>query len=85
MTSVKNLKNKSGQLICKPAINYTEETHPHEQSCQPVTFKKSIIELKKTYFEVKKSIFARGARITSAKFFRPGSRARLRALEAHGF
>ena len=37
------------------------------QSCQPVTFKKSIIELKKPYFEVKKSIFARGARITSAK------------------
>ena len=30
--------------------------HTHEQSCQPVTFKKSIIELKKTYFEVKKSI-----------------------------
>ena len=64
------------------------------QSCQPVTFKKSIIELKKTYFEVKKSIFARGARIMSAKrasraqsakFFRPGSRAHLRALEAHGF
>ena len=55
-----------------------------EQSCQPVTFKKSIIEIKKTYFEVKKSIFARGARITSAKSFRPGSRD-LRALEAHGF
>ena len=27
------------------------------QSCQPVTFKKSIIELKKTYFEVKRSHF----------------------------
>ena len=27
------------------------------QSCQPVTFKKSIIELKKTYFEVKKKYF----------------------------
>ena len=37
------------------------------QSCQPVTFKKSIIELKKPYFEMKKGIFARGARITSAK------------------
>ena len=37
------------------------------QSCQPVTFKKSIIELKKPYFEVKKSIFAREACITSAK------------------
>ena len=48
-------------------------------------FQKSIIELKKPYFEVKKIIFARGARITSAKSFRPGSRARLRALEAHGF
>ena len=52
-----------------------------EQSCQPVTFKKSI---KKPYFEVKKSIFAHGASITSAKSFRPGSRD-LRALEAHGF
>ena len=37
------------------------------QSCQPVTFKKSIIELKKPYFEVKKSIFARRARIMSVK------------------
>ena len=58
----------------------------HAQSCQPVTVKKVLLSLKKQpYFEVKKSIFARGARITSAKFFRPGSRARLRALEAHRF
>ena len=28
-----------------------------EQSCQPVTFKKSIIEIKKPYFEVKKKYF----------------------------
>ena len=32
------------------------------QSCQSVTFKKVLLELKKTYFEVKKSIFARGVR-----------------------
>ena len=38
----------------------------------------SIIELEKTYFYVKKGIF------TSAKSFRPGSRARLSALEAQG-
>ena len=62
----------------------TQRIHEHWQSCQPVTFKKSIIEIKKPYFEVKKSIFARGERITSAKSFRPGSRD-LRALEAHGF
>ena len=41
--------------------------YTQNQSCQPVTFKKSIIELEKPYFEVKKSIFARGACITSAK------------------
>ena len=45
----------------------TGDSIQYMQSCQPVTFKKSIIELKKTYFEVKKSIFARAARITSAK------------------
>ena len=45
---------------------------------------KTVFYNKKPYFEVKKSIFARGARITSAKSFRPGSRD-LTALEAHGF
>ena len=38
--------------------------------------KQVLSELKKPYFEVKKSIFALGARIT--KFFRPGSRARFK-------
>ena len=49
--------------------------------------KKIIIELKKTNFEVKK-VFLRAERASwarSAKSFRPGSRARVRALEAHGF
>ena len=41
--------------------------------------KKVLLSLKIT------SIFAGRARITSAKPFRPGSRARLKALEAHGF
>ena len=67
-----------------PLTSLSGQTWRRAQSCQPVTFKKSIIELKKPYFEVKKSIFARRARITStkrasrarsAKFFRPGSRA----------
>ena len=40
--------------------------------------------IKTIFWGEKKSIFARGARITSTKSFRPGSRD-LRALEAHGF
>ena len=51
---------------------------------------KNVFSPKKLYFIIKtifwgeKKYFACGARITSAKSFRPGSRD-LRALEAHGF
>ena len=58
---------------------------PSTQSCQPVTLKKSIIQLKILRW---KKVFLRAERASraqSAKSFWPGSRARLRALEAHGF
>ena len=43
-------------------------SHTSEQSAANLSFsKKVLLSLKKTYFEVKKSIFARRARITSVK------------------
>ena len=52
----------------KKSVVIFDEAHnigKHPQSCQPVTFKKSIIELEKPYFEVKK-VFLRAERASRA-------------------